>query len=134
MKPNICSVHFIPLLKNIWFFFKLYLISSHKKCTCALYVCKHHNYNKKNEAYVPIIYIYLYTRYNKKSFSHRRWRIVLCIVFCFLSASSYFFHNFLVVVLFTGSALMNIVGVYKEIQDQHMNIVCEFMRFLLFFK
>lgn len=23
----------------------------------------------------------------------------------------------------TGSALMNIVGVYKEIQDQHMNIV-----------
>lgn len=27
----------------------------------------------------------------------------------------------------TGSALMSIVGVYKEIQDQHMNIVsnCE---------
>lgn len=23
----------------------------------------------------------------------------------------------------TGSALMSIVGVYKEIQDQHMNIV-----------
>lgn len=25
--------------------------------------------------------------------------------------------------LFLGAALMNIVGVYKEIQDQHMNIV-----------
>lgn len=26
----------------------------------------------------------------------------------------------------TGSALMSIVGVYKEIQDQHMNIVSVF--------
>lgn len=27
------------------------------------------------------------------------------------------------VILISGSALMNIVGVYKDIQDQHMNIV-----------
>lgn len=30
-------------------------------------------------------------------------------------------HSF--VYLIAGAALMNIVGVYKEIQDQHMNIV-----------
>lgn len=35
--------------------------------------------------------------------------------------------------LFAGSALMNIVGVYKEIQDQHMNIVCAFILFIFMF-
>lgn len=35
--------------------------------------------------------------------------------------------------IFSGSALMNIVGVYKEIQDQHMNIVCAFLFINVFF-
>lgn len=39
----------------------------------------------------------------------------------------------MIMITFSGSALMNIVGVYKEIQDQHMNIVCEFIYIWLFF-
>lgn len=41
--------------------------------------------------------------------------------------------NNLLFVLISGSALMNIVGVYKEIQDQHMNIVRFYQNIFSFF-